>query len=278
MQISFNGITIGYQEPYLIQGEVEGVGNAINSPVGFDIPFSNKSSFISNYARSRVITIDFKIVNDTKQQYIQSRQDLINALYVDENTVNTINIIDNAGNEYVAYGVLAGQPDLPIMYTQFSDASISFICYDVFIYNSLQISQSINIQEGTTGIMLPTMVPFTLPLSVNTVSINNEGIKAYPIYTITGEGTNFSIVNNSNNQSCKIGFTGNDFTKNSTQALIIDTFNNTVKQNGVSVYQYFQGDFITLQNGINNISFFADSGFNSGTTLTITYRTTYLGI
>ena len=278
MQISFNGITIGYQEPYLIQGEVQGLGNPINNPVGFEIPFSNKSSFISNYARSRVITIDFQIVSDTKQEYIQARQDLINALYIDEDTVNTINIIDSAGNEYITYGVLAGQPDLPIMYTQFSNASISFTCYDIFIYNSVQINETINIQDGETGIILPTMVPFTLPLSVNTIPINNEGIKAYPVYTISGEGTNFSIVNNSNNQTCKIGFTGNDFTKIPTQDLIIDTFNNTVKQNSASVYQYFQGDFITLQNGINNISFFADSGFNSGTTLTITYRTTYLGI
>jgi hypothetical protein len=277
MEITINNITIGYQEPYLIKGEVQGLGNPINNPVGFEIPFSNKSSFISNYARSRVITIDFQIVSDTKQEYLTNRQNLINALYIDENTINTIEIRDSAGNEYITYGVLAGQPDLPIMYVPFSDCSISFICYDIFLYDSVLNSETVNINQSNIGVMLPTMVPFTLLANISQTSITNEGIKAYPIYTISGPGTNFTIQNSSTGEYINIGYSGNNYTKSNFD-IVIDTYNNTVIENGVSIYQYFRGDFIPLQNGVNNISFNAESGFTGLTTLTISYRTTYLGI
>jgi len=132
-----------------------------------------------------------------------------------------------------------------------------------------------------TGIVVPSPVPGPLlgtsasssptdPL----ITANNGSANAYPIFTLRGPGTGFTVTNST---------TGQSFTISNTlvagDVVEIDTWKQTMKLNGADVgLATFSGSFIYLPYGNSTITLSVDSGDTSATTLQTTWNDTYLGL
>lgn len=108
--------------------------------------------------------------------------------------------------------------------------------------------------------------------------LNAGNAPAFPIFTITGPGTNFTVTNRTNGMSFTI-----TTTLVAGDTIEIDTVNHTVTKNGTqNITSTFSGDWITLDGGAagasTQISFTTSSGDTTDTTLTTEFFDTYLAI
>lgn len=132
------------------------------------------------------------------------------------------------------------------------------------------------------GVTIP--APVSAPLSAapatgspsDPLSVTNAGnAPAYPVFTITGPGTDFNVINST---------TGEEFTLSTTltgsQSVVIDTWLKTVtRSDGSSLRGDFDGDWITIPGGpagnSNTILFAITSGYDANTELQTVFRDSY---
>lgn len=106
-----------------------------------------------------------------------------------------------------------------------------------------------------------------------TGSISNAGTaKTSPVYTITGPGTDISVINNDTTDTFLIGDLG------ASDEVEVDALNHTVKLNSVIDFSFFSGTFFDLDSGSNSITFSVPSGSTANTKLEIAYRNAYNGV
>lgn len=129
-----------------------------------------------------------------------------------------------------------------------------------------------------------TVVPSPVPSPLNGIAvvssgtdpllIENEGsANAYPVLTITGPGTTFTVLNSTTGQSFTIAET-----LAAGETIVIDTWNKTVMKGTDSVLGSFVGSFFTIWPGQNSISFSVGSGSTTDTQLETVFKHTFLGI
>lgn len=125
------------------------------------------------------------------------------------------------------------------------------------------------------GVVGGTPVPMPVPSPIGGVGesltiINSGDVAIYPTFEITGSITNARVQNNSTGKYFEI-----NTTINAGQILTADRTNKgeSIISNGVSYYQYFEGEVFPLIQGTNNISFNGSSYVNA--TLRLTYRFLY---
>lgn len=128
------------------------------------------------------------------------------------------------------------------------------------------------------GGAIPATVPMSLAATTTTSSdpltVTNDGnAPAYPIFTVVGAGTTFTITNTTNSQQMVI-----DTTLSASQSIVIDVRNKTATVDGTSIISAVSGEWITLDAGDNTLSFSVDSGYTSNTRLDTTFYDTYFGI
>ena len=138
-----------------------------------------------------------------------------------------------------------------------------------------------NTQDRTIisgGVGIPAVIPMSFASGTSSSSdplvVDNAGnAQAYPIFTISGSGTLFTITNSTNGQQMVI-----NTTLSSGSQIIIDIRRQTVTMNGSSIMQYVSGEWITLDAGENTLSLSVDSGYTSDTSMRTEFYDTYMGI
>lgn len=140
-------------------------------------------------------------------------------------------------------------------------------------------TQQITVSSG--GTVVPSPVPSALSATVvvssgtDPLTITNAGnANAYPVFTITGPGTTFTISNLTTGHNLVL-----DETLVAGDTVEIDTRAHTIVKNGSeNVYDGFSGSFIYIQPGSNTLSFTAVSGTDANTQLQTVFSDTYIGI
>lgn len=137
--------------------------------------------------------------------------------------------------------------------------------------------QVTNIDRGT---VVPSPVPSPLTgtavvtSSTDPLLLTNSGTaNAFPIFTITGPGTTFTILNST---------TGGSITINTTlvagESIVIDTWNKTIMKGTESLIGLMSGYFFPLVPGTNQLSFSVTSGNTSDTQLQTVFKNTYIAL
>jgi hypothetical protein len=274
--LQFNGITIGLGGNYHLE-TIEGLllGNIeFNS---YLIPQTNASKFVSNYIKSKIITIDVGIRGDDLADFYVKRKALLNAVYPKANQSIEFTYTTDEGDIYVFNGVLRGAPSENTRSGAYQVLGFSFYIPNGQIKGNILNSQTLSQAGVATGAVLPWTLPVLLGAATGGATISNAGNGYAPInITITGPGTNFTILNQTTGESLAI----ENLTLIAGQTIEIDGTNQTVKQAGVSIYQYVSATstFINLAPGNNNLAFYVGSGATSQTQAVITWYNTYVGI
>lgn len=134
--------------------------------------------------------------------------------------------------------------------------------------------------EIDAGVVVPAPVPAPLAglLDVLTATdpqiLTNAGnANAYPVYTITGPGTGFTISNLTTNKEMYI-----NETLLAGDTISIDTWTQDVTKNGSSIVDKISGSFLVIQPGANGLAFGVGSGDSAlTTTLQTVFKDTYIG-
>lgn len=274
--LQFNGITVGIGGNYHLE-TLEGLllGNIeFNS---YLIPQTNSSKIVSNYIKSKIITIDIGVRGNDLADFYVKRKALLNAVYPQANELVEFTYTTDEGDIYVFNGALRGVPAENTRAGAYQVLGFSFYIPDGQIRGSILNSQTLSQTGVATGAVLPFTLPVLLGTATGGATINNAGNGYAPInITITGPGTNFTILNQTTNQSMSI----DNLSLISGQTIQIDGTAQTVKQSNVSIYQYVTSDsvFPTLAPGNNNLAFYVDTGATSSTQAVITWYNTYVGI
>lgn len=147
-------------------------------------------------------------------------------------------------------------------------------------FEGTETDESQQVTSSDYGVVVPAPVPSPLTSTVvassptDPLSLTNAGnANAYPIFTITGPGTTFTVSNSTTGHSMTISTT-----LAAGQTISIDPWNKTVTKDGSNILSTFSGAWIYLQPGINTLAFSVTSGSDVNTTLRTVFKNTYLGI
>jgi len=139
--------------------------------------------------------------------------------------------------------------------------------------------------QGKTEYLGGSAIPAAIPMSLSAaftgspsdplVVTNAGNAPAYPVFTITGSGTEFTVINSTTGKQFVI-----DATLTAGQTITVDTWKKTVvRSDGASILNLFDGDFFTIEGGgagsNNTILFAVTSGDSSDTQLRTVFSDTY---
>jgi hypothetical protein len=274
--LTFNGITAEIGGQYHLEN-IEGllIGGVEFS--SYNIPQTNSAGFTSNYTHSKVISVDIAIRGTDLTDFYTKRQNLLKAVYPNTNTIVAFTYTTDNGDIYSFDGYLRTGVNEGTR-----NGTYQTIGFSIFVVSGTIRKGNLNSSTlSQTGVPTGAVLPWTLPILLGTVSgsatINNTGNGFAPIdITITGPGEGFTILNQTTGKSFKV----DGLTLIAGQQIFIDGDELTVKQGGVSIYQYVTNDsnFITLAPGDNVIALYVDSGATTDTSAIITWYNTYVGI
>jgi hypothetical protein len=274
--LAFNGITATIGGDYHL-ANIEGLLIGGLEFSAFNIPQSNKASFVSNFAHSKVISIDIAVRGSDIADFYLKRQALLKAIYPATNqevsfvyTTEDSQVYTFEG--YLRTGVNEGERTGAYQTIGFS------------IYVSAGTITNGNLNSATlsqTGVPTGAVLPWTLPVLLGAVSGSATLANAGNGYAtvdieITGPGEGFTIFN----QTTGILFKVDGLTLTAGQKIQITGDDLTVTQSGTSIFQFVtpESTFITLAPGNNNLALYVDSGATSDTQAVITWYNTYVGI
>lgn len=274
--LAFNGITATIGGQYHL-ANIEGLLIGGLEFSAYNIPQSNKASFVSNYAHSKVISVDIAVRGTDIADFYTKRQELLKAIYpaTNQSVIFTYTTEDNRVFTFEGYlrtAVNEGE----------RTGAYQTIGFSIYVPSGTLTNGNLNsITLAQTGVASGAVLPWTLPILLGSVSgagtLANAGNGYATVdIQIVGPGEGFTILNQTTGQSFKVdGLT-------LTAGQIIEVFGSTqtVTQQGVSIYQYVTSDseFITLAPGNNNLALYVDSGATSDTKAIITWYNTYVGI
>lgn len=153
---------------------------------------------------------------------------------------------------------------------------IEAVAPDYRFYTQAQTTANTGITSFGGGTPVPAAVPAPVGGATTTpLQVSNQGQVPTPaIYTIRGPGTNFVVTNTTTGHEFRL-----NLTLTSAEQVVIDTLNRTAtKGANQNVFGSFEGDWMFLYPGTNRIQFNAGVGSDSQTRLTISFRSSYLGV
>lgn len=157
--------------------------------------------------------------------------------------------------------------------------AISLVAADPRIYSADLFSSSVNASDtaGATGAAWPWKFPLSFGAAVTNgqVFIENDGnALTYPVLTITGPGTNPSVINATTGQV--ISFI---YTLAAGETLVVDTLNRTVLLNGTTnkfgAVDFGNTSWWGLIPGVNDVRL-AFFDYQAGASLRVDYRYAWL--
>jgi hypothetical protein len=274
--LAFNGITATIGGDYHL-ANIEGLLIGGLEFSAFNIPQSNKASFVSNFAHSKVISIDIAVRGSDIADFYLKRQALLKAIYPATNqevsfvyTTEDSQVYTFEG--YLRTGVNEGE----------RTGAYQTIGFSIYVPSGTITNGNLNSATlSQTGVPTGAVLPWALPVLLGTVSGSATLANAGNGYAtvdieITGPGEGFTIFN----QTTGILFKVDGLTLTAGQKIQITGDDLTVTQSGTSIFQFVtpESTFITLAPGNNNLALYVDSGATSDTQAVITWYNTYVGI
>lgn len=274
--LAFNGITATIGGNYHL-ANIEGLLIGGIEFSAFNIPQSNKAGFVSNFAHSKVISVDIAVRGSDMADFYDKRQALLKAIYPATNQEVEFVYTTEDSQVYTFKGYLRTAVN-----EGERSGSYQTVGFSVYVPSGTLTSGNLNsITLAETGVPTGAVLPWTLPVLLGTVSgsatLANTGNGSATVdIEITGPGEGFTILNQTTGKLFKI----DGLTLVAGQKIQITGSTLTVTQSGVSIFQYVTSDseFITLAPGNNNLALYVDSGATSDTKAVITWYNTYVGI
>jgi hypothetical protein len=274
--LAFNGITATIGGDYHL-ANIEGLLIGGLEFSAFNIPQANKASFVSNFAHSKVISIDIAVRGSDIADFYLKRQALLKAIYPATNQeVSFVYTTDDSQvytfKGYLRTAVNEGE----------RTGSYQTIGFSIYVPSGTITNGNLNSATlEQTGVPTGAVLPWTLPILLGSVSgsatLANDGNGFATVdIEITGPGEGFTILN----QTTGILFKVDGLTLTAGQKIQITGDDLTVTQSGTSIFEFVTSDsqFITLAPGNNNLALYVDSGATSDTQAVITWYNTYVGI
>lgn len=274
--LAFNGITATIGGDYHL-ANIEGLLIGGLEFSAFNIPQSNKASFVSNFAHSKVISIDIAVRGSDMADFYDKRQALLKAIYPATNQEVSFTYTTEDSRVYTFKGYLRTAVN-----EGERTGTYQTIGFSVYVPSGTITNGNLNsVTLEQTGLPTGAVLPWTLPVLLGTVSgsatLANIGNGYATIdIQIFGPGEGFTILNQTTGKFFKI----DGLTLNSSQTIDVSGEDQTVTQLGTSIFQFVTSDsqFITLAPGNNNLALYVDSGATSDTQAVITWYNTYVGI
>jgi hypothetical protein len=271
--LTFNGQTVEIGGA-LHLSRIEGLLTGGIEFASYNIPQGNTSAFVSNYSHSRVISVDIGIRGSSLVDFYEKRQALMLALYPPQQSPITFTYTSDDNEVYTFEGYLRTTPNEGQRNGTYQEIGIS-----IFVPSGTINKGNLNsITLEQTGVASGVVLPWTLPVLLGDVSgtavVVNNGNSYSPLdISIIGPGLDFTIINQTNGQSFKI----EGLSLIAGQTIEVSGTDLTVKQAGVSVYQYVASDsqFLQLTPGNNTLAFYVGSGETADTKAIITWYNTY---
>lgn len=272
----FNGITATIGGDYHL-ANIEGLLIGGLEFSAFNIPQSNKASFVSNFAHSKVISIDIAVRGSDMADFYTKRQALLKAIYPATNQEVSFVYTTEDSQVYTFKGYLRTAVN-----EGERTGSYQTIGFSIYVPSGTITNGNLNSVTLTqTGVASGAVLPWTLPILLGAVSgsatLANSGNGYATIdIEITGPGEGFTILNQTTNKLFKV----DGLTLTAGQKIQITGDDLTVTQSGVSIFEFVTSDsqFITLAPGNNTLALYVDSGGTSDTKAVITWYNTYVGI
>lgn len=277
-KIVIGTLEIGLNSNYTLRRGIQGLEFFTLQNEDERVPQSFVSRRVANWGIGRVVTFPVTIKGSTISQVIANRQALAQSLYPNQGQSVTTLIHMQNDVVYRLEGKLESF-DAPMDRRNFNRATIAIKCDDSRIFSQSVNSQNVGILGIGGGVIIPTVVPFSIGSGGSTGIVTNTGnVEASPTFIVRGPGTNFLVQNLTTGKSFRIGRPGNDFTLTSSQEVRVDTLRQSVMQAGLNRSSFFSGDFFTINPGANEIAFTAESGETEGTQVTVQWRDAFLGL
>lgn len=284
-QIEYRGFTWDQQQATI--EEPEGIGLASVSDSFTELSQREGSRSLGWRLQSRTFGWKSTLEGATSTAYIALRQEMYYALV--PSLVNgydmTFTLLDDTTR--ILPNVKCIDAPIAVSYDEPSIIWNTYVVsfrsdYPYFLGDETDETQSITLYSG--GSAIPAEIPADLSAAASgspndPLTVTNAGnAPAYPVFTITGAGDTFTIINST---------TGKQFILNTTlttgQTIVVDTWNKTVvRSDGRSMLDIFEGDFITIAGGAagasNTILFGVTSGDDSSTQLQTVFKDSYFTI
>jgi hypothetical protein len=153
---------------------------------------------------------------------------------------------------------------------------IEAVAPDYRFYTQALTTSQTGVTDSGGGTPVPAAVPAPVGGTTTTpLNVTNQGQVPTPaIFTIRGPGTNFVIRNTTTSHEFRL-----NLTLTSAESVVVDTLNRTAtKGANQNVFGSFQGDWMLLYPGQNRLQFSAGVGSDAQTRLTVSFRSSYLGV
>lgn len=284
MKLIFDGVTLGGGSNYFLDDATKGLSGELNN-VTLKIPRTDFSKNIADFLQPKIRVFTGTIVGDDVEDFRAKKRSFVNKL----RQIYTFTLQDDYTNadgtttiyeEYEFAGKIVEFDCNLELRSNMGRFRLQIFCEDPLLYLTTAVTDTSNIKQR--GFTFPLVFPFVFTGRDNVLEVDNTGeVDVYPTITIHGAGTNFEIINESSEETNKVfTFTG---TLNNIQELVLTpiiTDPIKARLDGISVIQYTNNNFeaLRLKPGANTLTFFLESGEDSFTEATISFKPAFIGI
>lgn len=286
MKLIFSDITIGGGPNWFLEAwkgvedvEVEDIFNAV--------PRSDYTESISDYLPRKIRSFDIRLVGNDVLDFRDKKRMIMNKIR--QSFVFTlVDDIVNADRSVATYEVYEFSGKI-ISIKPYSESrsntcgiQIQIACDDPFLYLPNFISKSVQVSQA--GFIFPMIFPLVFSSSSSNIVLDNTGeATVYPEITITGPGSNFTIINETTDPSLiDKYFTYTGSLTAGDELVISSNPKNPIKvrRNGVvaDAQTNFNFDALKLIKGINSFTFLVGSGQTAATIATLEFKPAFNSI
>lgn len=271
MNITINGLQLGYGTPYHISAPVEGLETPPIRTSNDNYSGKDGGVVTGQFYSPRLITISGFIIGSTAQAYEASRTALQEALPIREDL--DVVITTFSGLEYLTT-IRVTSIQMPIIDPVGGEFKVDLFASDPNLYTSLLNSINIPI-NASGGFILPVIFPIVFASGTTITNVTNNGpVTVYPTITITGEAHHPVIENTDTGEKVDV-----DIDMSTGDVLVIDMFNRTITLNGGSVISFrsTDSDWFGLEPGLNRFTYSTEDLTDTGLAV-ISWRTAVTAI
>lgn len=273
--VYIDGVQINNSKRYLV--DVPGIGGADIDISSYARGGRDGVALSRGFYRGFVISMEFFIIADSASDLITQRDAFLKLFALKDRELSTRT--KRLGFE-LADGTIK---EIPVIFTaKKADPSRDSVhTCSVFITAQSEIeyfttdsdsTKSIPIHQGG-GMAIPMAIPMDMsdPIGGSLVVVTNNGNTTYyPIITVYGSFTGFSLTNGTNEKT--LSYSG---TLGATDVVVFDMYNRTALLNGVNALDYVSGDWWGLTSGDNIIKLITTNGDGYAS---FAYRSAYLNL
>ena len=283
MKLTFNGITLGAGPRYYLDRRIIGLDGDLQN-INERVPRTDFSRNIADYLKPKVRTFSGTLIG-TDQDDFRTQKRVLTNLLRQEFTFTLVDDYKDADGTVTTFATYTFDGKLISVKANDNDPNSNRTTYLVQILSenpvlNLEpaISETADISES--GFVFPLIFPFVFSSNTNVITVTNSGlVDAWPTITLTGPFTNLTIVAE-DSQLVNNQFKYNGTVVDGSVLTLVPAPNNAVKAfvDGVPAVANTNSNWeaLKVQPGVNNFSFFADSGIGANTGVTFEFNSAFI--